>query len=176
MINKKNKKGIATIVLVFFLMICGIGVGLGAYLVSQQIKTSLSTSQSAGPVGELAPPADLQPSVEPEAQTVSSPAEVNQPMSVSPEPLSLEINFSQSGTILDWDSQTERHTGIWRFLWDEPGALALNVELEFNQQSQCDWGQGNKVCQLESSKNGTTVQLEGNRVDNKVIVINLKAI
>lgn len=169
----ENKKGVAVIIIVLFMMVCSVGVGLGAYFLSQQIKKSIPSSRSSGPIEEIEPTASVIPQESDSGTKLVSPTPEPQ---VSPSALVLTVNFTHSGTILDWDAQSESHTGLWRFLWDEPGALALNVELEFNPQSQCDLDQGYQVCDLQTLVNGTTVQLEGNREGDKVIVVKLQAI
>lgn len=94
---------------------------------------------------------------------------------LTPEPTqALTINFSQAGNILNWDSQTETYADEWTLLHEKPGNPALSVNLIFNENSICDVGQGEKVCNKGELNNGDRVELEGNRVGDTVTVIRLK--
>lgn len=86
---------------------------------------------------------------------------------------SLPVNFSETGVILDWDAEKEINTGDWKFLYDKPGALALTVKIKLDEGSLCDMGQGEKICEKNEFVNGTTVMLEGNKVDDEVTVLKM---
>jgi len=86
----------------------------------------------------------------------------------------LKVDFSRTGVVLNWDAETESYVEDWIFLYEELGAPALNVELVFDENSICDMGEGEKVCDESQLNNGDTVSIEGNRDDKKVMVIRLK--
>lgn len=93
----------------------------------------------------------------------------------TPEPTqTLEVNFSQAGNILNWDSQTESYTDEWTFLYEKPGNPAISLKLVFSQSSLCNIGEGEKVCDKGELNNGDRVELEGSRVGDKVTVIKLE--
>jgi hypothetical protein len=184
----KNKKGITSIITIFILISVSVGVGLGAYFISEKIKESSVQKDSVSEEEEAIEEAEsfeieVKPTKEPQSHFIipevspspkpSPQPEVDPALRESPIP-ALQANFNQSGVTLDWDVATESHTNNWRLLWDEPGSLALTVNLEFNQQSQCDLGQGYQVCDQSKLVNGEMAQMEGNRVGDKVMVIKLK--
>lgn len=85
----------------------------------------------------------------------------------------LEINFTETGNILNWDSQTESYTEDWTLLYEKPGNPAISVKLVFNEASLCDLGEGEKVCDKSEFNNGDRAKVEGNRNNGEVTVINL---
>lgn len=89
---------------------------------------------------------------------------------------SLEINFSEVGNILNWDVQTESYTDDWTLLYEKPGNPAISVNLNFNENSLCDIGEGDELCDKNKFSNGDRAKVEGNRVNNKVTVIKLEKI
>jgi len=92
----------------------------------------------------------------------------------------LEINYTQTGVALNWDSATESYTDTWRLLYDEAGNPAANKELVFNDSSICVIDGAKLGCtQAIADKkltNGATVKIEGNSTGNKVTVVKLTLI
>jgi len=62
----------------------------------------------------------------------------------------------------------------WMFLYDEPGRLALNVVLDFNNRSKCDYGQGEQICNTKKFEPGQRAHMEGLKNGDLVKVITLK--
>lgn len=89
-------------------------------------------------------------------------------------PKTLEINFSETGNLLNWDSQTETYTENWTLLYEKPGNPAISVDLVFNEASFCDLGEEKKLCDKSKLNNGDRAQVEGNKNNKEVMVINLK--
>lgn len=179
-----SKKGITSIVTILILISLSVGIGLGAYYLSDKIKQppSLEKLEQAQEAEQeekqgiaLPSPKSTQEPQSHFSVPQTSPSPTVTTATPSPSPIqALQVNFSKTGNILNWDAASESETDIWRFLWDEPGALALTVDLEFNQQSQCHLGLGYQVCDQLKLVNGERVNLEGNREGDKVTVIKLK--
>lgn len=87
---------------------------------------------------------------------------------------SLEINFSEVGNILNWDVQTESYTDDWTLLYEKPGNPAISVKLNFNENSVCDIGEGDELCDKNKFSNGDRAKVEGNRTNDTVTVIKLE--
>ncbi len=85
----------------------------------------------------------------------------------------LEINFTKTGSILNWDSQTETYTENWILLYEEPGKPALSVKLVFNENSFCTISQEEKICDKADFNNGDRAEVRGHRKDKIVIVTSL---
>jgi len=85
----------------------------------------------------------------------------------------IKTNFSKRGVILNWDSRTESYTKEWTFLYDEPGALALNVKLIFNEKSICNLGKIDMKCDPSKLTNGTVTSVEGFEDKGKLLVTKL---
>lgn len=62
----------------------------------------------------------------------------------------------------------------WTLLYDEPGRLALNVVLDFNNRSKCDYGNGEQICNTKKFELGQRAHVEGLKNGNLVKVITLK--
>ena len=86
----------------------------------------------------------------------------------------LEINFSEAGNILNWDSQTESYTDEWTLLYEKPSNPAIAVKLKFDENSICNTGAGDELCDKNKLNNGDMAQVKGNRIDDTVIVIKLE--
>jgi hypothetical protein len=107
----------------------------------------------------------------------SRPKPTSSPAISSPVPTTtptLEVNFTETGNILNWDSQTESYTEDWTLLYEKPGNPAISVKLLFNEASLCNLGEGEKVCDKSELSNGDRAKVEGSRSNNKVVVIKLK--
>lgn len=178
-----SKKGIASIVTILILISLSVGIGLSAYFLSEKLKQppnliKLEQEEESQEEKGIALP-NSQTTEKPQVhfsvpQASPSPTTATS-ATPSPSPvIALQTNFKKTGVTLDWDVATETNTNIWRFLWDEPGALALTVNLEFNQQSQCNLGSGYQACDKSKLVNGDTAEVEGNRSGDKVTVIKLK--
>lgn len=85
-----------------------------------------------------------------------------------------EVNFSESGNILNWDAQTESFTDEWTFLYEKPGDPALSVNLVFDGNSVCAVDKGEGPCDQTKLNNGDRVELWGNKVGDQVTVVRLK--
>ena len=85
----------------------------------------------------------------------------------------LEINFTETGYISNWNSQTESSTKNWALLYEKPGNPVISIELVFNEASLCDLGKGEKVCDKSKFTNDDRTKIEGNKNEGKVTVINL---
>jgi len=85
----------------------------------------------------------------------------------------LEINFTETGNILNWDSRSESYTENWTLLYEKPGNPAISVKLVFNEASFCDLGEGRQICDKNKLNNGDRAKVEGNRNNEEVVVINL---
>jgi len=142
--KSKNKKGAVPVIAVIVLAIAIAGVVWGVSCRSGQTVSQLPT------IGE--PEESEQPTPEPE----------------------LEVNFSEAGNILNWDSRTESYTDEWTLLYEKPGAPALSVELNFNEDSVCDLGTGDEPCDQGQLNNGDRANIEGHRTDGEVAVIRLE--
>lgn len=88
-------------------------------------------------------------------------------------PKTPEINFTETGNLLNWDSQTESYIDDWTLLYEKPGNPAISVKLVFNDGSLCDFGEGIKVCDKSKLNNGDRAMVEGSRNNGEVTVINL---
>ncbi|MFH1566122.1 MAG: hypothetical protein ABIB98_02920 [bacterium] len=88
-------------------------------------------------------------------------------------PKTLEINFTETGEIINWDSRTESYTENWTLLYAKPGNPAISVKLIFNETSLCDLGEGGKVCDESKFNNGDRARVEGNKNNGEVTVITL---
>lgn len=104
----------------------------------------------------------------------SAPLPVVPPVQPTATPTSLEINFTETGNILNWDSQTESYTENWTLLYEKPGNPAISVKLVFDKNSICELGEGEKVCDKSELNNGDRAKVEGNKSNNEVVVIKLK--
>lgn len=84
------------------------------------------------------------------------------------------INFTHDGNLIKQGAGTE--TEGWIFLYEEPGHPALPVNLIFQHFSLCDFGDGEKSCQIKLNKieSGIRVHLEGDKEGNEITVIKLK--
>ena len=91
--------------------------------------------------------------------------------SVAPLP---QADFVKDGYLrLD---QEDEETSNWQLLYEEPGRLALIVNLNFNNRSSCDYGKGDQIRSEKHFKDGMRVHIEGTKGGNNVTVINLKVL
>lgn len=86
----------------------------------------------------------------------------------------LEVNFSETGNILNWDSQTESYTDEWTLLYEKPGNPAIPVKLKFDKNSLCNLGEEEEPCDKSKLNNGDRAKVEGNKIDDTVTVIKLE--
>jgi len=91
----------------------------------------------------------------------------------SPKP-PLEVNFSETGNTLNWDSQTESYTDEWTLLYEKPGNPAIAVKLKFDENSICNTGAGDEACDKNKLNNGDMAQVKGNKTGDTVTVIKLE--
>lgn len=103
--------------------------------------------------------------------SVSLPAKQTELPIVSPK--TPEINFTETGELLNWDSRTESYLDEWTLLYAKPGNPAISVRLIFNEESLCDFGEGMKVCDKSKFNNGDRVMVKGSRKNDEITVINL---
>jgi len=73
-----------------------------------------------------------------------------------------EINFSETGNIVNWDSASGTHTATWQLVYEKPGAPALKVNLIFEDKSLC--------AELDDEDNGRRAHVEGIRQGEDVTV------
>lgn len=70
----------------------------------------------------------------------------------------------------------ENEETVWKFIYEEPGAPVLQVMLDFNNRSLCDYGQGEQICNEKKFENGLRVHVEGNKNGDQLKVIRLKVL
>ncbi len=80
-------------------------------------------------------------------------------------------NFIKDGVIVQKEENEEM---AWKFIYEAPGAPVLQVMLDFNNRSQCDYGQGEQICSEKKFENGLRAHVEGNKKGDTVTIINLK--
>jgi spore germination protein GerM len=80
-----------------------------------------------------------------------------------------EINFSEEGNITRDSEESD-----WVFVYEEPGAPGLNVDLEFGDYSACFQEETEKNCSEMNFKVGDRVKVEGEKIENMVKVVSLK--
>lgn len=85
-------------------------------------------------------------------------------------------NFDKTGNLTDWDANTERQTGDWILLYEEPGRPAIVANLTFNAFSKCDLGKGEEACDKSKLELGAIARVQGNEKDRIVTVIKLTKI
>jgi len=76
-----------------------------------------------------------------------------------------EVNFSETGNIINWDSKTEAHTEKWHLLYEKPGAPAIKVNLIFDGESSYE--------KLSDEDNGRRAHVEGIKKGDDVKVVKL---
>lgn len=135
----QNEKGVIPVVVIVILAIIVVGVGYGVYQSFGPKLTSLPAMPSAS---EL-------PTAEPQQ--------------------ALEVNFTETGNILNWDSQTESYIEDWTLLYEKSGNPAISVKLVFDENSFC----GEEVCDTSKLNNGDRAKVEGNRSGGEVIIVKL---
>ncbi|HUV46917.1 MAG TPA: hypothetical protein VMW29_02165 [Candidatus Bathyarchaeia archaeon] len=155
-----KKQGIVSVLAILILVVLSAGVGFGAYFLSRKTKESLL--KKPAPIFQPEEPAIVSPSLIPTPSPSSSPAET------------LTVNFSQTGNALNWDSKTESYTEEWKLLYEAPGNPSLSVNLVFGQNSVCDFGSGDEVCDKSKLSNGDLVKVEGNKAGDIVSIMKLK--
>lgn len=83
-----------------------------------------------------------------------------------------QADFSKDGNLrLKIGEETE---GQWMFIYDEPGKMAANVLLDFNNRSICDYGNGEQICNTKKFEIGQRVHVEGNINGDLLTVLKLK--
>lgn len=130
-------------------MVAGLGAGFGVYRYYR--------SQQATPTAWLETP----------------PEEVIQPTEMATgEEFVIEENFSIGGYLLQDD------LGGWIVLYDDvqTGAVAAKNSLAFTNDSLCNFGQGEKKCDLSTFEVGTQIEVEGRQSGNELTVIKMKKI
>jgi len=73
-----------------------------------------------------------------------------------------EINFSETGNIINWDSASGTHTDTWKLVYEKPGAPALEVDLIFEDESLS--------AELDDEDNGRRAHVQGIREGGCVTV------
>ncbi len=106
----------------------------------------------------------IAPSKKPGPESASEP---------SPKP-PMEVNFTETGNTLNWDSRTESYLDEWTLLYEKPTNPAISVKLEFDENSLCNLGEGEEPCDKNKLNNGDLSQVKGNRVADTVTVIKLE--
>jgi len=149
----KDQKGAVSIIVIVILIIVVIGVGYIAYQPFNKKSTLLSVIPLISKKPEISEQAS-EPTLQPT--------------------ISVEVNFSEEGNILNWDSQTESYTQDWTLLYEKPTNPALSVMLIFNESSVCDLGQGEGICDKSLLNNGDRAKVDGFNSNRQVTVINLK--
>lgn len=91
------------------------------------------------------------------------------------EPPQTGVPFSDSGNLVRGEING------WEFVYEEPGAPALRVALQFTMQSVCDFGEGHGEEQCINARRtignvGDRVKIEGTRIDNVVTVLKMTAV
>ena len=131
--------------LLIVLTLVVLGVGLGAYRYYRQQQISLAPEELVEiPAEEMKEPTD----------------------SVVKEEPSSEAEHLGAGVLL----QKEDH---WIMLFDEPGKPAANLVLKFNENSLCDFGEGEHVCDEKKFVQGINIMVEGQKEGNNLTVIRL---
>ncbi len=64
----------------------------------------------------------------------------------------------------------------WTILYEEPGEPAVIANLNFNNRSKCDFGQGEQICSEKHFENGMRVHIEGVKNGNDLTVLKLKVL
>jgi hypothetical protein len=73
-----------------------------------------------------------------------------------------EINFKETGRLINWDSASGKHTNKWQLVYEKPGAPALKVNLVFKDESLS--------AELDDEDNGRRTYVEGVKVGDQVTV------
>ena len=177
-VKSLREKGFAPVYLIV-IVVLGVVLGGGAYLVSKKVGKRVILPKTEEKVTQLIETTEtIKPTTEKQLETIkkteTSGKTESQPQttiestagSVMP---TIKVNFSKKGTLL------AREDG-WIFLWDEPAQLALNVKLKFTEQSVCVFGGEEKDCPLINMgpESYDYVSLEGNRNDGEVTVVKLE--
>jgi hypothetical protein len=78
-------------------------------------------------------------------------------------------DFEDRGNIINQNGQ-------WIFVYEEPGAPALTVVLNFTDNSLCQFNSEASKCNLDELSNGMRIQVEGRKVDDQLTVTSLTEI
>jgi len=177
-VKSLREKGFAPVYLIV-IVVLGVVLGGGAYLVSKKVGKRVILPKTEEKVTQLIETSKtIKPTTEKQLETIkkteTSGKTESQPQTTiestaGPVMPTIKVNFSKKGTLL------AREDG-WIFLWDEPGQLALNVKLKFTEQSVCIFGGREKDCPLLNvgPESYDYVSLEGNRNDGEVTVVKLE--
>jgi len=177
-VKSLREKGFAPVYLIV-IVVLGVVLGGGAYLVSKKVGKRVILPKTEEKVTQLIETSKtIKPTTEKQLETIkkteTSGKTESQPQTTiestaGPVMPTIKVNFSKKGTLLI------REDG-WIFLWDEPGQLALNVKLKFTEQSVCIFGGREKDCPLLNvgPESYDYVSLEGNRNDGEVTVVKLE--
>lgn len=84
------------------------------------------------------------------------------------------VNFTYDGHLIKRGTGSDSES--WIFLYEGPGAPAQSANLIFKHYSLCDFGDGEKSCQikLRQVESGIKVHLEASKENNVVTVIKIK--
>ena len=87
------------------------------------------------------------------------------------EPKPATLSYVQEGNLVN-------QTGSWQLLYDDPktGNPAAITDLEFDNNSKCDLGQGSQVCKPDEFVVGTRVLVEGIDKEGEVVVVKITAL
>jgi len=78
-------------------------------------------------------------------------------------------DFEKQGNIVNQNGQ-------WIFVYEEPGAPALTVVLNFTDESICEFNGQEGECNSDNLSNGMRAKVEGRKVDDQLTVTNLTEI
>ncbi len=129
---KKTKEQGFSFIIVLIIVIVGVAIGVIVYILNNnqsQTDNEVSNNGILQTLKEKVSPS--KPAEETKSQTM--PVSPKPTSSQSSETPSAKANFSQEGALFAKDDG-------WVLLWDEPGRLALNVRVKFNNQSGCYLG------------------------------------
>ncbi len=97
---------------------------------------------------------------------VSDDTEVDSTPPSAPPAAPPAANFSDNGVLLSG-------AGGWTILYEEPGKPALNANLMFDSNSQCDTGGGLGTCNTAAFTHGTDIDVIGYLSGNNLTVYEL---
>lgn len=164
--KSKNEQRMTLVILVVLLVVVGVLVYGGAKIIKKPLNWPGFQLPAGSSSGETSASTErMEPQISPKPDFDES----------SSQPVLVE-NFDKTGNLTDWDANTEKQTGNWILLYDEPGRLAIVANLAFNALSKCDLGSGEKVCDKSNLELGIIARVQGNEENGIVTVIKLTKI
>ena len=165
---RKTSRSIMIMIVMLFLTIAS---GVTAYFVnknsifkSQDSQTVVQTSAIPTPISKPTSIASVSPTTLPTLTSTPTPTS---------SPQILPINFTETGNLVNYDSQTESNVSDWTLLYEKPGNPAISAKLAFSEASLCDLGEGPVSCDKSKLTNGDRAKVEGNNNNGVVTVIKL---